>query len=62
MWIVGCRNIRGGRLEPPWHEVVLHVRRVPLNVIFGTFASAALVSVVLVLLIRPRAEGGTRAG
>lgn len=30
--------------------------QVPLNVIFGVFASAAIVSVVLVLLIRPRAE------
>jgi hypothetical protein len=27
---------------------------VPLNVIFGLFASAALMSVVLVLLIRPK--------
>ena len=30
--------------------------RVPLNVIFGAFAGAAILSVVLVLLIRPRPE------
>jgi hypothetical protein len=29
---------------------------VPLNAIFGVFASAAVASVVLVLCIRPRAE------
>jgi hypothetical protein len=28
----------------------------PLNVIFGVFASAALISIVLVLCIRPRPE------
>ena len=32
----------------------LQDRNVPLNVIFGAFAGVALISVVLVLLIRPR--------
>lgn len=36
-----------------WGFGALRDRDVPLNVIFGIFASAALVSVVLVLLIRP---------
>jgi hypothetical protein len=31
-------------------------RHVPLNVIFGIFAGAVVVSVVLVLLIRPRPD------
>jgi MFS transporter, Spinster family, sphingosine-1-phosphate transporter len=35
---------------------VLSDRKVPLNVIFGVFAGAAVVSIVLMLLIRPRAE------
>ncbi len=35
---------------------VLRDRQVPLNQIFGIFASAAVVSIVLVLLIRPRPE------
>ena len=43
-----------------WGFGVLRDRHVPLNVIFGVFASAAMLSVVLVLLIRPRrAENGT---
>ena len=37
-----------------WGFGVLRDRQVPLNVIFGAFASLALISVVLVLLIRPR--------
>jgi MFS family permease len=41
-----------------WGFGALRDRNVPLNVIFGYFAGAALVSVVLVLLIRPRAETG----
>ena len=36
-----------------WGFGVLRDRQVPLNVIFGVFASAAVLSVVLVLLIRP---------
>lgn len=39
-----------------WGFGVLRDRQVPLNVIFGLFASAAIVSIVLVLLIRPQAE------
>lgn len=39
-----------------WGFGILRDRDVPLNVIFGVFASAAIVSVVLVLLIRPRPE------
>lgn len=35
---------------------MLRDKQVPLQLIFGAFASIALVSVVLVLLIRPRAE------
>jgi MFS family permease len=37
-----------------WGFGALRDRAVPLNLIFGVFASAALLSVVLVLLIRPR--------
>jgi MFS family permease len=39
-----------------WGFGVLRDRQVPLDVIFGLFASAALLSIVLVLLIRPRPE------
>lgn len=39
-----------------WGFGVLRDRQIPLNVIFGVFASIALVSVVLVLLIRPRSD------
>ena len=39
-----------------WGFGALRDRQVPLNVIFGVFASAAIVSVVLVLLIQPRKE------
>jgi len=44
-----------------WGFGTLRDRHVPLNVIFGVFAGAAILSVVLVLLIRPRAEA-TRTG
>lgn len=37
-----------------WGFGVLRDRKVPVNVIFGVFASSAMLSVVLVLLIRPR--------
>lgn len=37
-----------------WGFGVLRDRRVPLSGVFGIFASAAIVSIVLVLLIRPR--------
>ena len=40
-----------------WGFGELRDAAVPLNLIFGVFASAAMVSVVFVLLIRPR--GGT---
>lgn len=39
-----------------WGFGVLRDRNVPLSVIFGLFASAAAVSAVLVLLIRPRPD------
>jgi MFS family permease len=41
-----------------------HLRdlRTPLNVIFGVFAGAAVISIVLVLCIRPREEVLTREG
>lgn len=39
-----------------WGFGTLRDRQVPLNLIFGLFASAAIVSIVLVLLIRPRKE------
>jgi MFS family permease len=39
-----------------WGFGVLQDNKVPLNQIFGAFASIALVSVVLVLLIRPKRE------
>jgi len=37
-----------------WGFGVLRDRQVPLNLTFSIFASAAIVSIVLVLLIRPR--------
>jgi MFS family permease len=39
-----------------WGFGTLRDRDVPLNVIFGVFAGVAVLSVVLVLLIRPRAD------
>jgi hypothetical protein len=39
-----------------WGFGALRDRGVPLNVIFGAFASTAVISIVLVLLIRPRPE------
>ena len=39
-----------------WSFGVLRDEGVPLNVTFGTFAGVAVVSIVLVLLIRPRRE------
>jgi MFS family permease len=38
-----------------WGFGALRDRHVPLNLIFGAFASTAIVSVILVLLIKPRA-------
>ena len=37
-----------------WGFGVMRDRQIPINVIFGVFASVALISIVLVLLIRPR--------
>jgi MFS family permease len=39
-----------------WGFGALRDAKVPINVIFGVFASAAVISVVLVLLIRPKPE------
>ena len=39
-----------------WAFGALRDRDVPLNLIFGVFAGVALLSVVIVLMIRPRAE------
>ena len=41
-----------------WGFGVLRDREVPLNVIFSAFAGVAVVSIVVVLLIRPRANAG----
>jgi MFS family permease len=41
-----------------WGFGVLRDREVPLGVIFGVFAGLALLSVVLVLLVRPRPAAG----
>ncbi len=43
-----------------WGFGTLRDRAVPIDVIFGAFASAAVVSIVLALLIRPRADLVTR--
>lgn len=45
-----------------WGFGELRDRKVPLNVIFGVFASAAIISIVLVLLIRPRKELSDQGG
>jgi hypothetical protein len=37
-----------------WGFGILRDRQVPLNTTFSIFASAAIISIVLVLLIRPR--------
>ncbi len=39
-----------------WGFGTLRDREVPLNIIFGVFAATAVVSVILVLLVRPREE------
>jgi MFS transporter, Spinster family, sphingosine-1-phosphate transporter len=39
-----------------WGFGALRDRHVPLNLIFGAFASTAVVSLVLVMLIKPRRE------
>jgi MFS family permease len=50
--IMNFVSISGGGLTD-WGFGVLRDRQVPLNVSFGVFATLAIVSVVLVLLIRP---------
>ena len=47
---IGC----GGFAD--WGFGELRDRQVPLNIIFGVFASTALLSIVIVLLIRPKEE------
>ncbi len=42
-----------------WVFGVLTDRHVPLNIIFGSFAGVALISIVIVLLIRPRSFEST---
>jgi MFS family permease len=42
-----------------WGFGALRDRKVPLNIIFGIFATAAIASIVLVLLIRPKPEAVT---
>ena len=44
-----------------WAFGALRDRDVPLNLIFGVFAGVALLSVLIVLMIRPRGEGATAA-
>lgn len=39
-----------------WGFGIMRDKSVPLNLIFGVFASAAVLSIVLVLLIRPRSQ------
>jgi MFS family permease len=41
-----------------WGFGVLRDRQVPLNMIFGVFAAVALLSIGIVLMIRPRGEEG----
>jgi len=51
--IMNLVSISAGGLAD-WGFGIMRDHKVPLHFIFGTFASAALISVVLVLLIRPR--------
>jgi hypothetical protein len=44
-----------------WLFGKLQDKGVPLNIIFGIFASAAIISVFLVLSIKPKAELSTGA-
>ena len=53
--IMNFVSISSGGLAD-WGFGILRDRKVPLNLIFSVFASAAILSVVLVLLIRPRPE------
>ena len=53
--IMNLVSISAGGLAD-WGFGIMRDHKVPLFLIFGTFASAALISVVLVLLIKPRRE------
>lgn len=53
--VMNLVSIGGGGLAD-WGFGTLRDRAVPIDVIFGAFASAAVVSIVLALLIRPRAD------
>lgn len=53
--IMNLVSISAGGLAD-WGFGIMRDHQVPLFLIFGTFASAALISVVLVLLIKPRRE------
>jgi hypothetical protein len=44
-----------------WAFGYLRDRHVPLNIIFGSFAGVALLSVVLILLVRPNKELESRS-
>jgi MFS family permease len=51
--IMNCVSLSCGGLAD-WGFGELQDRKVPLNVIFGVFAGTAVISVILVLLIRPK--------
>ena len=51
---IGC----GGFAD--WGFGLLRDRQVPLNVIFGVFAGTALLSIFIVLLIRPNEQTAPR--
>ncbi len=53
--IMNLVSISSGGLAD-WGFGILRDAHVPLNIIFGVFAGTAVVSVVLVLLIRPKSE------
>lgn len=44
-----------------WAFGALRDRSVPLNLIFGVFAGVALLSIAIVLMIRPRGDGAASA-
>jgi MFS family permease len=54
--IMNCVSLSCGGLAD-WGFGELQDRKVPLNVIFGVFAGTAVISVILVLLIRPKPAG-----
>jgi hypothetical protein len=55
--LMNCISTSGGGFAD-WGFGKLRDHHVPLNLIFGVFASVALVSIMLVLLIRPREASG----